>query len=825
MSDLLTGPSRTPGPGSSRTLEIAHVLFTDIVGYSKLPMDEQEQLLTQLQDAVRQTPEFARAEANEELIRLPTGDGMALVFFRDAESPVRCALELSRSLRDHPEIKLRMGIHSGPVYRVADINANRNVAGGGINIAQRVMDCCDAGHILISEEVAKVLGQLSRWKGCLQDLGEAEVKHSVRVHLFNFCTQDVGNSALPQKLRASTALSAADVAKAGRRRTRRRLTVILTAFVLSAVIVLSVFAGLYRTGRRAPARISQAMTITRLTNNGKSRKPSISPDGKYVAYIVEDADRQSLWVRQGATASDIQIISPAETLYSDVLFSRDSSYIYFTRAPRTTMSGSFFDIFLNRATLYRVPTLGGGPREIIKDLRPPVSLSPDGKSLCFGEFLGRGLMLANADGSGTRPFADFQHDTLFLEGFAWSPDGKTIAWSTGRELVTVSLASVLGAQLGQNVSERVQPRALSRRRWSNAGNLTWVSDGSALILDSSDRNAENPSQLWLVTYPQGEVERITNDFNDYHGVSMNSDSTALVTAQQQNLYSTWVVPEHDVSRAHQISVAAGNEGALDGLAWTPDGKLLYTSRTGNHMDIGIMDAEGNDRRYLTADSADNWIPSASPDGGTIVFVSDRTGHQCVWKMAIDAGSPVQMTHGDDDWMPSFSPDGKWIVYVGTASGKYGVWKVPSDGGTPIYVTAVASSFVDGRNSSVAVLSPDARMIASRVLDVDHFDTVGFRHPIWNTKVFAIEGGKLIRAFGTPTDELAWSPDGHSLTYVDTRNGVSNIWSQPLTSDVPEQLTHFTSDRIFSYAWSRDGRQLAVARGTETSDIVEVTNFH
>src|SRR6204780_2530288 len=139
MSDSPLKPS-PPDPISIRTLEIAHVLFTDIVGYSKLPMDEQESLLMQLQDAVRHTPEFARAEASEELIRLPTGDGMALVFFRDPEAPVRCALELSRILRSYPEIKLRMGIHSGPVYRVADINANRNVAGGGINIAQRVMD-------------------------------------------------------------------------------------------------------------------------------------------------------------------------------------------------------------------------------------------------------------------------------------------------------------------------------------------------------------------------------------------------------------------------------------------------------------------------------------------------------------------------------------------------------------------------------------------------------------------------------------------------------------------------------------------------------------
>jgi tetratricopeptide (TPR) repeat protein len=174
----------------------------DIVAYSTLPMDEQQKLLLELQAVVRATSEFARAQASHQLIRLPTGDGMALVFFRDPEAAVRCALQVSRALHDHPEIRLRMGIHSGPVYRVADINANRNVSGGGINIAQRVMDCGDAGHILVSEDAAKVLGQLSEWRGSLQDLGEVEVKHGLRLHLFNLRTEDAGNPELPHKLRA-----------------------------------------------------------------------------------------------------------------------------------------------------------------------------------------------------------------------------------------------------------------------------------------------------------------------------------------------------------------------------------------------------------------------------------------------------------------------------------------------------------------------------------------------------------------------------------------------------------------------------------------------
>jgi serine/threonine protein kinase len=212
-----------------RPLEIAHVLFIDILANSRLPMDQQEQVLFHLRDAVRATQEFDRAQASDQLIRLPSGDGMALVFLGDVEAPVRCALELHRTLRQWPEIKLRMGIHTGPVYRVEDINAARGVAGGGINIARRVMDCGDAGHILISEAVADVLDQVSTWKNALHDLGVAEVKHGVRIHLFNLYTDEAGNRKEPQKLFQAHKLEVR----------KRWLTGLAAAGILAALLFLA----------------------------------------------------------------------------------------------------------------------------------------------------------------------------------------------------------------------------------------------------------------------------------------------------------------------------------------------------------------------------------------------------------------------------------------------------------------------------------------------------------------------------------------------------------------------------------------------------------
>src|SRR5437867_8600970 len=183
-------------------LEIAHVLFVDIVDYSKLIIDEQKELQQDLNDIVRQTDQVREAEAEGKLVRLPTGDGMALVFSNHPEAPVECALEISKALQSHPEIKLRMGIHSGAVNPIADVNDRSNVAGAGINIAQRVMDCGDAGHILLSKHVADDLAQYRRWQPHLHDLGECEVKHGHRLHIFNLYTDELGNRAVPEKFNA-----------------------------------------------------------------------------------------------------------------------------------------------------------------------------------------------------------------------------------------------------------------------------------------------------------------------------------------------------------------------------------------------------------------------------------------------------------------------------------------------------------------------------------------------------------------------------------------------------------------------------------------------
>src|SRR6476646_10187042 len=183
-------------------LEIAHVLFLDIVGYSKLSVNEQHARVDELNGIVRASQQFQKAEAANRILKIPTGDGMALVFYKSPEEPAQSSFEISRALKQHPRLQIRMGIHSGPVSGVVDVNERTNVAGAGINTAQRVMDCGDAGHILLSHHVAEDLEEFERWRPFLHDIGTFEVKHGVRVNVTNLYSDEVGNPKLPTKLQA-----------------------------------------------------------------------------------------------------------------------------------------------------------------------------------------------------------------------------------------------------------------------------------------------------------------------------------------------------------------------------------------------------------------------------------------------------------------------------------------------------------------------------------------------------------------------------------------------------------------------------------------------
>src|SRR6516225_9076077 len=249
-------------------LQIGHVLFIDIVGYSKLLINEQSERLQKLKEIVWGTEQFRLAQAEGKLLRLPTGDGGALVFRNNPEAPVLCAMEISKELKRHPELQVRMGIHSGPVNEVTDLNAQANIAGAGINIAQRIMDCGDVGHILLSRHVAEDLEQYPRWRPYLHDLGECEVKHGVRVGVVNLSGDGVGNAAAPKKF---------ETIKKHRARVRWA-TVTVAVFVLGASVAGTFFFSRYPT--HSPlAVVEKSIAVLPFTDLSQAKDQEYFCDG------------------------------------------------------------------------------------------------------------------------------------------------------------------------------------------------------------------------------------------------------------------------------------------------------------------------------------------------------------------------------------------------------------------------------------------------------------------------------------------------------------------------------------------------------------------
>src|SRR5437762_7067606 len=280
-------------------LEIAHVLFIDTVGYSKLSINEQHAVVDELTQIVRGAEQFQKAEAADRLIKISTGDGMALVFYTSPEAPVRCAMELSRALKDHPRLRLRMGIHSGPVSGVVDVTGRTNLAGAGLNLAQRVMSCGDPGHILVSKHVAEDLEEYDEWRPLLYELGECEVKHGVRISVANLYTEELGNPAIPEKLKAARAAAAAAAAAKRKRTTFRWISVgALALLVAVAAIGFLFFRYAPRFAARALAVPEKSIAVLPFQNLSEEKANAFFADG------VQDEILSDL-----AKVADLKVIS------------------------------------------------------------------------------------------------------------------------------------------------------------------------------------------------------------------------------------------------------------------------------------------------------------------------------------------------------------------------------------------------------------------------------------------------------------------------------------------------------------------------------------
>jgi Tol biopolymer transport system component/DNA-binding winged helix-turn-helix (wHTH) protein len=608
------------------------------------------------------------------------------------------------------------------------------------------------------------------------------------------------------KLEASTTTAIAPIPSHNSKPVR---LAVLSVGILLAVALSGFF--LYRNRSRdsvdsARSASGQQMTMTRMTNGGQLGASSVSPDGNFIAYIQNSSAKNgTLFVQQADTNTVLQLLEPGDRKFGCTNFSPDGSLIYYV----------VFDARDPYGALYSVPVLGGMPKRILANVGECFSLSPDGKRVAFyrDDAENKRMHLAIAEPGGneqwllTRPYNELK----FGFSTAWSPDGSSIAFTGDSEPddVVTSL-TMFGVDVNSGGT-----KSLTTERFSGVGKMSWTGDGRNLVFVA--KRPRDEANLFLLDYSSGEVRHITNELQSYgnFGLGITADSSAIVADVWERKEEIWSVDANgNASKA--VRVKSGTTNGRLGITALPGGRIAYIARTGNNLDIWTVKEDGTEAKALTADSFSQRHVVASPDGRYLVFTSDSAGSSHIFRMNADDGSDVvQLTFGETiDRYPNVSADGQWVAYASSDGKQTTVWKAPLAGGDAVQLTDYESSW--------PVFAPDGKTIAC-VLQTDS------RAKLASIAIVPADGGKPIKSFQVIPFQhshypIHWTPDGKAIAFGNWRNGVFDLWRQPLSGGAPQQLTSFPSGSVWNFAYSRDGKRIFLCRGTTFVDVVLIKNF-
>lgn len=583
-----------------------------------------------------------------------------------------------------------------------------------------------------------------------------------------------------------------------RRRSTWRRPLLAGVLIIAAATVLLL--GVYRFTTSRASRVEvdripfRESGITRLTTSGNSIFAAISPDGRYVAHIVENGDGDSLWVRQVAAANDTRIAALPKSDLVWVTFAPDGGFVYCLALERDK----------GETEMFRVPVLGGPAVKIAIDVGAP-EFAPDGTRFAFMRMNQEQseLVVANADGSDQRIVTTRlapDHLNMFWYAPAWSPDGKSLVFPVSQGDETGRYETVLSIDLDTGAE-----RKLTDTRWRQVGQPRWTRDG---IVVAASESSTAPTQLWNISLPDGSATRVTRDLNEYKNLSLTSDGETLAVIQNHVVSDIWTLGNEPGS-AKQVRSEAG---WLNELIWLPDGRLAYTSSAGGSSDIWTTNSDGSGVRQLTVGANARLGLAVSPDRQKLVFAAEKDGKYNLWQMNIDGSDLTRITNGSGELYPQFTPDGEWIVYQ--SGGNYPtLWKMPIKGGEAVQLTKTTAS----RPS----ISPDGRFVAYHYLDSS------FDKSRWGIGISRLDDGTRVKRFDFPPTVVErivkWSRDGKSIAFLNSPGGIQNIWLQPLDGGEAKPVTSFDSGRIITFNWDESGDRLAVIRGVESSDVVLLKN--
>ena len=594
---------------------------------------------------------------------------------------------------------------------------------------------------------------------------------------------------------------------------RRGVTVtgtVLAVFGVIALVAIVLGAGWMLGGKtRPPADLTRH--ITKITESGKATLSALSRDGEYAAYVENDGDQYSLWVKQLSTGGKTAIVARQPLELAHLSFSPDGDYVYFARnSPGNAMF-----------VLYRIPAIGGVETPVLDDVDSPVSFSPDGREFVFqrGADPLSHIVVAATGGGSQRILATRKFPARFsVYAPAWSPDGKFVA-ATVADTSNPARAIVLLPVDGGSSRELY-------RTTSGIGRLRWLPDGSALLtvmsegLERRQFGRVSGGAIWRIQYPNGEAERLTSDLANQDPCCLDIGANGSVAANVVNtlVSDLWIAPADRLDARIQVT---SDHLVVSRHGWLPDNDTIV------YRDLsGRLNAVHKDGRAFSLPLPDGQEVvggvSACGDGRHVVFSTLPARN--IWRTTPEAGGAQRITSGVIDFNPACSPDGKWVLYASREPDHVSLWRVSIDGGQAAPLGLIHSFDVlpspSGRMIHYTTDAPEELRLRNRSTTTR--SGAALRQNRW----VVISAGDQKRIFAVDSTGDAtigvmtnWAPDESGLDYVATRNGVSNIWRQPITGGPAVQITNFNVGKIISFAWSPDGRWLSFASGFNRSDVV------
>ncbi len=585
----------------------------------------------------------------------------------------------------------------------------------------------------------------------------------------------------------------------------------LLAAAASAVLLLVLAAGfgVYKlVSRSGPAIDTRNISIRQLTDHGQAIGfASISADGRLVAYGRREGER-SLRVKQVATGSEVVVVPPQTGSFgTGATFTPDGNYLYYAHTDPANP---------NNTNIYSVPVLGGAAQQVVSDVASSAAFSPDGKRVVYRRVIQSNgesqLLIANADGSGEHVIAQrgIQNTGFFSEP-SWATAGDLIAvcaFEVGKNHITSILVFTPEGKLVRDFPFPMLVDAVA-----------WLPDSSGLFFVGAEKSTGLRAQIWFQPYPTGGFFKVSNDLSDYSWLSVTADGKSFVSAQERPAVAIYVGDSPPVLNATidwNLTPISTEEATGYGISWTASGKLLQ--RDASFHDY-VTAADGSGRVRLLEHDDLVFDPVACGPGNLVVVGRVmENNYPNLWRLDLVTGELKQITAGTDEEQASCTPDGKWVVYSGPQAGDNvaHILKVSIDGGTP---TELAHGSV-----LTPVVSPDGTLVAYGRIDGQGAAAKS------KMVVQKLEGGAPVQEIEAPADfrQLGWAPDGRALTFVQNTTGsIQNIYMQPLAGGKPVQLTHFNSEpgAVHAYAWSRDGKKFAVARGRyNDTDVVMFSGF-